>query len=106
MNKFGIYDKELDMIISVLNKYPQIERAKIFGSRAKGNFKRYSDVDIAVFGDSAHDLSRDISYDLDDLYIIYKCDVLHYEKTYSTEIKEHIDRVGVVFYERAEYHDR
>jgi len=94
MNKFGLPDYVLEKIVDILKKHG-VKRAKIFGSRGKGNFKRYSDIDIAIFSDSDKDLSGKIKSELEDLYIIYNVDVLHYEKTVNTEIKEHIDRVGV-----------
>ncbi|MDR2183708.1 MAG: nucleotidyltransferase domain-containing protein [Clostridiales bacterium] len=51
LNKFGLPDYVMDEIIKTLRKFPEIKSAKIFGSRAKGNHDRYSDVDIAVFAE-------------------------------------------------------
>ena len=95
LNKFGLPQHVFDEIVAAIKKYPEIKSAKIFGSRAKGDFSRYSDVDIAVFADCIRDLSADIRYDLEDLNIIYNCDILHYEKVVNSEIKSHIDRVGI-----------
>jgi Nucleotidyltransferase domain. len=47
---FGLKHSDLCTIKQVLAKYPQIEQAVIFGSRAKGNHKLGSDVDIALKG--------------------------------------------------------
>ena len=41
---------ELDTICKYLSKYPEIDKASIFGSRAKGNYKNGSDIDIALYG--------------------------------------------------------
>jgi len=98
MNSFGLPEDVLGEIILSLSKFPEINSAKIFGSRAKGNYKRYSDVDIAIFADADKDISQDVMADLDDLYVIYHFDVIHYEKTSAAEIKAHIDRVGIEFY--------
>jgi predicted nucleotidyltransferase len=49
-NSFGLLDTDIETIILILRKYPKVERACIFGSRAKGNFKNGSDVDIAIKG--------------------------------------------------------
>jgi len=95
MNDFGLPKDVYTDIITVLRRYPEIKFAKIFGSRAKGSYKRYSDVDIAVFADTNCDLSQFVKDDLEDLEAIYMFDVLHYEKIASAEIKAHIDRVGV-----------
>jgi predicted nucleotidyltransferase len=48
--KYGLKYEQLQLIISFIEKYPEVERAVLFGSRAMGNYKPYSDVDIALFG--------------------------------------------------------
>ena len=95
MTKFGFPQYVLDEIIDVLRQFPEIKTAKIFGSRAKGNYKRYSDIDIAIFADTQKDISGSVLYKLDDLYVIYNFDVAHYEHISNAEMKAHIDRVGV-----------
>lgn len=49
-NKFGLFDNDLETIVSVLSQYNKVDKAYIFGSRAKGNFKNGSDIDIALKG--------------------------------------------------------
>ena len=98
MNNLGLTQEALRQIVAVLEKYPEIKKAVVFGSRAKGSFKKYSDIDIAVFGGADKLNTGDIAYDLDELPLIYKFDVLHYEATANAEIKAHIDRVGVEIY--------
>jgi len=95
MNKFGLPDSVLQEIISELKKYPEITQVKVFGSRAKGNFKRYSDIDLALFANSKIDIAMDIKDALEELDIIYRFDVLHYEFLKSEALKQHIDRVGI-----------
>lgn len=46
-----------DYIINLSKKIP-IEKVIIFGSYAKGNPHKYSDVDIAIFSDYFKDMSR------------------------------------------------
>jgi predicted nucleotidyltransferase len=100
MNNFGLPQDVFDEIRKVLNRFPDVKRVKIFGSRAKGIHKRYSDVDIAIFAEADHNLAANIKYELDNLDVVYNFDVLHYEMTLNDEIKAHIDRVGVEIYER------
>jgi predicted nucleotidyltransferase len=95
MNNFGLPQNVYDEMVNALNRFPEIKHAKIFGSRAKGTHKRYSDVDIAVFAEANPNLAADIKDVLDNLDTIYDFDVLHYEMTSSAEIKAHIDRVGI-----------
>ena len=44
---FGLLDRDIKYIIKALEQHDEIEKAIIFGSRAMGNYKKGSDVDIA-----------------------------------------------------------
>lgn len=46
--KFGLEKRHLDFILKVLQKNIPQAKFYIFGSRAKGSYKEYSDIDIAV----------------------------------------------------------
>jgi len=99
-NKFGLFDTDVESIVSVLRKYPQVESAYIFGSRAKGSFKNGSDVDVALKGDALDlDTLAKISYWLnEETSMPYKFDLLIYQSINDPALKEHIDRVGIEFY--------
>ncbi len=45
---YGLRERDIKNIITTLNKFSEIESSKIFGSRAKGNYKKGSDIDIAI----------------------------------------------------------
>ncbi len=63
----GLKDSDLENIIAVLQKEAEVEKAIIFGSRAKGNYKKGSDVDIALKGTRLDNtITRDISYILNE----------------------------------------
>ena len=47
---YGLLERDLQWIEKAIAKYPEIEEAVIFGSRAMGNYKKGSDVDLAVKG--------------------------------------------------------
>jgi len=49
---FGLRELDLEYIVSVIRGFDEIEKASIFGSRAKGNYKPGSDIDIAVYGEN------------------------------------------------------
>ena len=57
-NPFGLPPSIFSQVIGVLEKFTEIKAAKIFGSRAKGNYQRYSDVDIAIFSDTNYQASN------------------------------------------------
>ena len=48
--RFGLKESILENISNILKKYKEVESAKIFGSRARGDYKNTSDIDIALFG--------------------------------------------------------
>jgi predicted nucleotidyltransferase len=95
---FGLSTETLAAIQACLAQYPHITWAKIYGSRAKGNYQRGSDIDLAF--SSPTDCSAELLTALDDLPTPYLFDVTHYESLKHEGLKEHIARVGVVFYER------
>jgi predicted nucleotidyltransferase len=44
--KFGLKDETIQKICDVFTRYPQVEKAILYGSRAKGNFHNGSDIDL------------------------------------------------------------
>ncbi len=99
--KFGLSDIIVASFEQVFENNSKIDKAYIFGSRAKGNYKDGSDIDIAIKGD---DLTfKDILHctgKLEELNIPYKIDLLDYDKIKEPALKDHIDRVGIEFYSR------
>ena len=100
MPELGLKKEELSLIIEVFKKNPSISGAKVFGSRADGGHKQYSDVDIAIYGDlNILDLGRVIR-DLDDLPLVYKFDVAVYGLLENPALRRRIDETGVMVYKR------
>jgi len=95
---FGLDKHTLDHIIGCIRQFPDIVWVKIYGSRAKGDYQRGSDIDLAF--SSPVDYTAELLEALDELPTPYLFDVTHYETLRHKELKEHIERVGVVFYER------
>lgn len=93
---FGLSEQTLAAINACLQQYPEIVWAKIYGSRAKGNHERGSDIDLAF--SSPTDISAELLGALDDLPTPYLFDVTHYESLKHEGLREHIDRVGAVIY--------
>lgn len=101
MENSGLTKDDIYNIQSVFSNYPQIEEALIYGSRAMGNFKPASDIDISLIGDII-DLSllNQIEFDLDDLMLPYKFDISIYHKIKNPEFLDHINRVDKNIYKR------
>jgi predicted nucleotidyltransferase len=98
-NRFGFKPGDLETIVQTLSKFPEIKKAVIFGSRAKGTYQAGSDVDIAVWAIN-DDKIRQLSGILNDETLLpYKFDILNYDKIDTQELKEHINRAGIEIYQ-------
>jgi predicted nucleotidyltransferase len=97
---YGLSENMVFKINNVLEQYPAVEKAVIYGSRAKGNFKPSSDIDITLKGNSI-DLRvlSSIILNLDDLLLPYKFDLSIYNHIANPELIDHIDRVGLVLWD-------
>ncbi len=100
MKDFGLRNDIIDNIKKVFSKYPEIDKACIFGSRARGDYKETSDIDIVLYGnDLTHTLNTKIFYDIEDLYIVYKIDLINFNSLKDGDkLKENIINEGVEIY--------
>ena len=101
---YGLKEATIEKIRGVFSHYPQVEEAVLYGSRAKGTYKNGSDIDLTLHGDA--DLTRGTLYrimdDLDDLLLPYTIDLSIFSTISDTAVVEHIQRVGVTFYQKAD----
>jgi uncharacterized protein len=102
MTRFGLNDSEQELIYEVLRRYTEVTEAKIFGSRAKGDFQPNSDVDIALWGSISMRVLSAIAGELDELPLPYMFDVHVYDAIRHLPLREHVDRVGQSFYVRGD----
>ncbi|MCF6092539.1 nucleotidyltransferase domain-containing protein [Microaerobacter geothermalis] len=100
--KFGLSDQDINDIVQAISRFDEIEKAVIFGSRAKGNYKRGSDIDIAIYGEkiNIHTLSKLHALLEDESNMPYFFDVIDGTHLKHEDLKEHIARVGEVIFER------
>ncbi|MBI4929350.1 MAG: restriction endonuclease subunit S [Bacteroidetes bacterium] len=99
--KYGLSDKVIERIQKVFESCTAIDKVILFGSRAKGNFKEGSDIDLAVKGrDYTFDTERKVSMQLDDLNLPYEIDLVNYHTIKEPALTAHIDRVGIDLYSR------
>lgn len=99
--KFGLDDKTIKDIQQIFQDDWKIDSVVIFGSRAKGNYREDSDIDLAVKGTdvSFHDVLS-LHSKLNDLNLSYEIDLIDYSGIKDEDVIEHIDRAGILFYER------
>ena len=97
--KFGLKETVIDKINSVFENYSEIEKVVIYGSRAKGNFRPGSDIDITLIGKNLeYSILSKINISIDDLNTPYLFDISIFEKLNAPDLEEHINRVGQIFY--------
>lgn len=100
--RFGLKESTIQKICDVLARHPQVEKAVIYGSRAKGDYKNGSDIDLTLHGDK--DLTLDILYstmgEIDDLLLPYTIDLSIFHNITDKDVISHIKRVGILFYEK------
>lgn len=102
--RFGLKETTTQKIRVVLSHYPQVEKATIYGSRAKGNYKNGSDIDLTLHG--GKELTLNVLYrimdELDDLLLPYTIDLSIFDNIRDHDVIENIQRVGVTFYDKSD----
>jgi len=100
--KHGIYKRSFQIIYESLRNVPRLEKAVLFGSRAMGNAKKGSDIDIALIGkDINQQLINKVSTKLNqEAPIPYFIDIVDYKSINNQKLKQHIDEHGVTIFER------
>mgnify|MGYP003611257795 CR=1 FL=1 len=99
MKNAGLSKDIFDKMNTVFKNYKAIESVLLYGSRAMGNFKPASDIDISIVGEDIDlNLQNIIEFALDDLMVPYKFDVSIYNKITNPTFIDHINRVGVEIY--------
>jgi len=100
--KYGLLERDLFYIQKGIKNFSEIESVILFGSRAMGNFKKGSDIDLAIKGSNVNrtTIAR-LSRLLNDEYPIpFFFDLVHYENIKNMNLKKHIDNQGIVIYKK------
>ena len=98
----GLSESVILKICEVFQRYPQVEKAVLYGSRAKAAHKTGSDIDLTLHGGT--DLTLNvlllIADDLDDLFLPYTFDLSIFRDITDPDVTEHIRSVGLTMYEK------
>lgn len=96
---YGLSEETVQNLINIFKTFPQINKVILYGSRAKGNYRKGSDIDFTLDGAG---LTSKLLYRVDDkideLYLPYKVDLSVLGNIDNEDLIEHINRVGKVFY--------
>jgi predicted nucleotidyltransferase len=98
---FGLDFSTVSKIRGVLKNISKIDKAILYGSRAMGSYRSGSDIDLTFKGEKIglNDLLQ-FESEIDDLMTPYSFDVSVFSQIENQQLIGHIDRVGVIFYER------
>jgi uncharacterized protein len=97
--EFGLPPTTLSVIRQILAEVPAVKKAVIYGSRAKGTHRPGSDIDLTLLGDALDlDTLGQIATRLEESTIPYQVDLSIFNHIEHAGLREHIERVGKVFY--------
>ena len=98
----GLTESTIARIVAAFATMPEIDQVILYGSRAKGNFQNGSDIDLVIKGDSvSHSQLLSMENRLDDLLLPYSIDLSLLHQISNPDLLDHIQRVGVVLYEKS-----
>ena len=99
--KFGLKESLLINIKSIFFDFPDVQSVIIYGSRAKGNFRPGSDIDLVLKGKKLNLTTLNlISLKIDDLLLPYSFDMSLFDHIENSELLDHINRNGKLLYHR------
>lgn len=97
--KFGLRDDIIQHIQDVFSAFPAVEEVIIYGSRAKGNYRPGSDIDITLKGENLNlSVVNSITLQLEKLMLPYIFDISLFRQITNPDLTAHINRAGIVFY--------
>lgn len=100
---YGLSERNGELVHAILAETVEVDEAVLFGSRAKGNYKEGSDIDIAVKGPLNKDALARLLVNFEESLLPYFVDVVVYADIQNEALREHIDRVGVRIYEKVHH---
>lgn len=96
MRDTGLSEEDISRLVGSIRECKKVEDIILYGSRAKGTFKRFSDIDMTLKGEG---LKRDDLYPIleriDDLYLPYEIDLSIYSDLDYQPLIDEIDRYGI-----------
>jgi len=102
-NKFGLTERDMVTIHKVFNKFPDIQSVSLCGSRAKGNYKPGSDIDLAIMNPGVDfNIISKLQTEFEESNLPYRVDLTNFSSIKNNDLIDHIQRVGVQFYSKDE----
>lgn len=96
MNETGIRPQIIQEIKELAQKYG-IQKVILFGSRARGDYQKVSDIDLAVSGGNIAAFALDVE---EETTTLLKYDVVNLDGSVQKELLDVIEKEGVMLYEK------
>lgn len=98
---YGLDPEEMQLLHRIFSSTEEIEEVVLYGSRAKGTNKPFSDIDITLKGKNLiEEHLTDVCYSLSESSLPYFCDVSIFQHLTSSSLIDHINRRGRVIYKK------
>lgn len=102
IDTFGLPGEDLALMRRAMERFPEVETALIYGSRAKGTARRFSDIDLSLKGVGlSRGLLGQIAALLDALNTPYCFDLNIYDEIRDVHFRQQIDACAKIFYQKA-----
>ena len=99
--KWGLTDADIKKILVILSQKQEVQKAIIFGSRALGNYKPGSDIDLAIFGvNVTPKILAELSESFYESDLPYMVDLCDFATLSHLGLKQHIAQFGETFFQR------
>ena len=96
MRNTGIKENVIREIVELAKKY-DLKKVILFGSRARGDFKRASDIDLAVSGGNISMFALDVA---EETSTLLQFDVVNLDLVLQEKLLESIEKEGLLLYEK------
>lgn len=97
-NNFGINDSSYEEIMTLFKSFDDLDEVYIFGSRARGDYKDGSDIDLAIKASS--NIKLRLLNKLEDIRCILKFDVVDLNNIGIEKLLENIKKDGILIYKK------
>ncbi len=98
MENFGLSDKSLEILKSIFKNYPAISEIKVYGSRVKGTYGGRSDLDLVILDELDRKTLGEVWMDINSSDFPLTVDLQVWKDIKNENLKDHIRRVGKIFY--------
>lgn len=96
--QYGLPLAAIEKLRAVFKAHPKVKSVLLYGSRAKGNYRTGSDIDLCIENEITLDELLKIDSEIDDLLLPWSVDLSLYQKIENPQLQESIKKTGVLFY--------